>query len=138
MYLRCTNCDQYYETDSYMNLQPGDPCPHCASDEDGWREYRGELCEWTTDIYVNVYLVDQAFGGHQEGGWYYRTGVPVESRCYDSMTEAKQALGELATKYRNLNKGRRPISSVLSTGQYQVQLETHFAQPWPQCKPHYE
>ena len=30
--------------------------------------------------YINVYLADRAYGGSEEGGWWYDYGIPVESR----------------------------------------------------------
>ena len=146
MYLKCTNCSQYFNTDNYPGLKPEDPCPTCGAedaepptDEEGDPlQPGGIVLEWTTDVYVNVYMVDQAFGGREEGGWWYMVGHPVESHRYDSMNDAQEALAKLETNYGEMNKGRRPISSVLSTGQYQVMLETHFAESWPKCRPHYE
>lgn len=146
MYLKCTNCSQHFNTDNYDTLKPDDPCPICGADdaepptdEDGDPlQTGGIVLEWTTDIYVNVYMVDQAYGGREEGGWWYMAGYPVESRRFNSMPDAQKTLTELETSYNEENKGRRPISSVLSEGEYRVILETHFAEPWPKCRPHYE
>ena len=35
------------------------------------------------DWYVNIYKVDRAYGGPEEGGWYYDVGELVESKCFD-------------------------------------------------------
>jgi hypothetical protein len=34
------------------------------------------------DWYVNIYKVDRAYGGPEEGGWYYDVGELVESKCF--------------------------------------------------------
>lgn len=34
-------------------------------------------------FYVNTYAVTRHFGGHEEGGWFYNSGVPLESRIVD-------------------------------------------------------
>jgi len=135
MYLICTNCRTYFNSENYNELAESDPCPICGGEEE---EIGGILRQWTYDIYVNVHLVDQVCGGREEGGWYYLVGSPVESRCYNSMDEALEELNKLEAKYDQENKSRRPISSVLSEGEYRVMLETHFAEHWPQTKPRYE
>ena len=30
--------------------------------------------------YVNVYAITRHYGGPEEGGWWYNTGEPIESR----------------------------------------------------------
>ena len=39
-----------------------------------------ELMNW----YVNIYKVDRAYGGPEEGGWYYDVGELVETKCFCS------------------------------------------------------
>jgi hypothetical protein len=135
MYLICTNCQEYFNAELNSEYKLGDCCPICCDEDD---QDGGVLREWTYNIYVNVYLIDQICGGREEGGWYYLVGSPVESRCYNSMDEALEELNKLEAKYDQENKSRRPISSVLSEGEYRVMLETHFAEHWPQTKPRYE
>lgn len=123
MLRRCTEC--------WKTLEPheiGDDklCPSC-----------GSKTEVLGPIYVNVYLVDQAYGGPEEGGWWYLCGEPVESIVADSEGHAKElAISLEAGRYNNA--GRRPIHSVLSEGEYDVRIEQHFARPFPERKPHYE
>lgn len=135
-WLKCCNCNHTFNTSNYINLKAGDPCPECSPEDDP--SMGGELYEWNHDIFINVYLVDQAYGGREEGGWWFLCGEPVESRLCQSMTEAQAELTKLNERYVEENKGRRPISSVLSQGEYRVMMEAFFAQPWPQRRPHYE
>lgn len=86
--------------------------------------------------YVNVYLVDQACGGLEEGGWYYRVQEPV-SFMYFTSTRQRRVLMRIAEE-NYPNAGRRPISSVLSEGQYEIVVEAKPAEASPQRKPHYE
>ena len=86
--------------------------------------------------YVNVYLEDLAFGGPEEGGWHYRVGEPIESIKVNNAEEAETEEIRLKKKYSNA--GRRPVSSVLSEGEYGVRIEDHSAKPFPETRPCYE
>ena len=100
--------------------------------------------------YINVYLVDRAYGGPEEGGWYYDYGNPVESRRVrvdwpqpsgpytHYMDEDTHQLEFLKLRYDRLNEGRPSVHSVLSEGRYKVIEEDRFARSWPEKTPHYE
>lgn len=92
------------------------------------------------DRWVNIYLVDRVYGGPEEGGWWYTAGEPVESIYvpWSSFDEAAEIRDKSDDKCEKLNEGRRPISSVLSEGEYQARIEDHFAEPFPSEQPHYE
>lgn len=89
-------------------------------------------------LYVNVYLVDQAYGGAEEGGWWYDYGLPVESRLAQTEDEARAMLAELRARWDVKNQGRPPIHSVTSEGRYRVMREAAYADIWPNPAPHYE
>lgn len=95
---------------------------------------------------VAVYLVDRAYGGPEEGGWWYDCGQLVDDaafakpKIFDNEDEAIDYARE-----RNLdldetvNKGRREISSVLSNGRYCAMVCDGYPEPYyPERKPHYE
>ncbi len=134
--LICHGCRHFYNRVAFPELKMNDVCPSCSDEdnpEEGW-----QLKQWETDIYINVYLVDKVYGGREEGGWWYDVGYPVESICCDSPREAEEVLRRMQEKYEKKNEGRRPISSVLSEGEFRVHIETHFAEHWPEKRPHYE
>ena len=109
---------------------------------------------------VAIYLCDRAYGGPEEGGWWYDTGLRL-----DDVEEAK-ALGinpnDLRTVFEgagpeaekeafdychtlnqsldaHVNGDRPEISSVLSEGRYHA--EVHDSEPpkyYPATTPHYE
>ena len=33
-----------------------------------------------TQLWVNAYEVEQRFGGHEEGGWFFDVGTPIYSQ----------------------------------------------------------
>ena len=95
--------------------------------------------------YINVYLADRAYGGAEEGGWYYDYGIPVESRRVLSPTDYTNPHSEyetelifLTARYDRLNQGRPEIHSVISEGRYVVVEEEEFARAYPYKAPHYE
>jgi hypothetical protein len=133
-----TEADQRFDAEQQgrcpkCGRTPEDGCPHC---ERCGKEGCGGDCQ---NPYINIYLVDRAYGGPEEGGWWYDAGDPVHSELAEQMTveERRKRLDELLSGPFS-NKGRRSISSVLSDGEYQGQLEDSFAEPYPQTRPHYE
>lgn len=93
---------------------------------------------------VNLYLVDRAYGGSEEGGWYFDCGEPVLhplNRVFEFYPDAEQYLHESCLPVlEELNEGRSSINSVLSTGQYRFYIGSEFEMPapFPATRPHYE
>ena len=92
---------------------------------------------------VNLYLVDRAFGGREEGGWWYDYGHPVLhplNRVFETYEEARRYQYECLVIQDQLNEGLPSIDSVLSQGQYIVYVgeENELPAPFPAVKPHYE
>lgn len=89
--------------------------------------------------YVNIYLIDRAYGGPEEGGWWYEYGIPYAS--YPALDESQ--LKRLQHQAHNLcdtlnAEGNRDLNSVACEGRYTVKIEPFFAKPWPDVHPHYE
>lgn len=79
-------------------------------------------------LYINVYLVDRAYGGPEEGGWYYtyyklEETIPVLAPVGQDVFEYAKAEAKRWRETVYSNDGRRPISSVLSEGRYDVRVE---------------
>jgi hypothetical protein len=101
---------------------------------------------WT----VAIFMVDRAYGGPEEGGWWYDHGRPIEHipdgiNPHDLMTVFTDE--DEATSYRetlqasldaHINKGRRAISSVLSEGEYRAVVCPGWPAPFPATRPVYE
>lgn len=89
--------------------------------------------------HVNLYLVDRAYGGAEEGGWWYDAGkfVSCLGKTLDPVA-ADTIRDAHAGRLAALNKGRRPISSVLSTGRYEIAIEPRAGESYPKFRPYYE
>ncbi len=100
---------------------------------------------------VAVYLVDQAYGGPEEGGWWYECGQRIDDprefeindfvpRIFTDEDEASEFCRGLNERLEaGANKGRRPISSALSNGRYTARVCDGYPEPhYPAVKPHYE
>ena len=101
------------------------------------------------NYYVWVAYVDQAYGGPEEGGWWYDVGVPVMRgeedspldvvQYFDNKDDANEAREALRDLVRVANEERHNPGSVLSSGDWlEVQLTEHSPKAWPETRPHYE
>jgi hypothetical protein len=87
--------------------------------------------------YVNVYEVDRAYGGPEEGGWYFDTGEPTgQSEPYfteDFAWFRARILDE------NFYEDRRKVGYVnYRGGAYEVKVQPHPPKAYPEVTPHYE
>lgn len=164
--------DYYYEVDSFCTddqrhkdalrlfhsdihvRAPGDfdyavtEAPYCdVGGDEPEDEDEPEPLFW----YLNVYLTDRAYGGPEEGGWWYNYGVPATDLpdvavCYGPYTnseedqESMRIRREVIQMYldKHNSERRSDLNSVLSEGRYIVCREGHVAQYWPKEKPYYE
>jgi len=104
-------------------------------------EARGVVAPEPKVFIVAVYLIDRAYGGPEEGGWYYEAGELVRQVRLFKNEEAAMDYSRRLNKWlqRTLNKGRRPISSVLSEGCYCALVYGDYAPKYyPEETPHYE
>jgi len=98
-------------------------------------------------IAVAVYECDKAFGGPEEGGWWYDTGVlcigkqfplPVFVRG-EKEARTKAEYMKKHIEFRKLNEGRYEPGSVLCEGYYEVRtFEGELPKYFPETKPRYE
>lgn len=90
---------------------------------------------------VGVYLVDRAYGGPEEGGWWYDCGELVRViRLFKNQSRAEDFARALNSKlHATLNRGRRPVDSVLSDGCYSARVFPNSAPRFfPETRPFYE
>ena len=89
--------------------------------------------------HVNEYLVNQAYGGPAEGGWYYNHETFL--RCYARTKTMKAALvvrKMMEKRAEAENQGRPPITPVASRGRYLIQVEHMPGRDHPVHQPVYE
>lgn len=106
-------------------------------DDDDTRddEFKVEYC----GPFVNVYLTDRAYGGPEEGGWWYNTGQVIRSKQFPNQVNAEtaQAIEQVWCDLENKLR-RSDTSSVLSEGCYVVIIEDEPGADYPVERPHYE
>lgn len=97
-----------------------------------------DLVDITPKVYLNVYLYDRAYGGPEEGGWWYDTYEPIEDRCRIVTEEqGPNSLERLREELDKENESRIGPSSVRSEGYYIAVLESWPAEYEPRHRPHY-
>jgi hypothetical protein len=96
---------------------------------------------------VSIYMVDRAYGGPEEGGWWYEVGTPLQGGWLKYMTtcvKEKTAEHRRAQIQRWLdidyNIGPRTnLDSVLCTGRYVAVIDVDkLPVPYPAERPYYE
>lgn len=105
------------------------------------------LCDVTPKFYCNLYLQDRAYGGPEEGGWWYDTLTPAIEHDWNNQPpqhghfqspQLAEAAAERLQEWCNTeNDTRRPISSTASEGVFVVRLESWPAEHYPKQRPHY-
>lgn len=107
-----------------------------------------ELKDETPLCYANLYLHDRAYGGPEEGGWWYDTYSPVTAEDdwddappnyghFNTEAAAKNAMPALEAWCNDQNSRRRSPSSMASEGHFVVRLEAWPAEHDPKQHPHY-
>ena len=104
-----------------------------------------------TIFWVGVYLEDRAYGGHEEGGWWFDYGQLQKERwvyesagafpaCYPTRAAAVIARDRMAEGLAELNGERRSdIVSVLSEGRFvAIIFENELPAHYPERRPRYE
>lgn len=87
------------------------------------------------------YEIDLAYGGPEEGGWYYSTAELVRTWRTEKNEEKAYALARRANRLlSHIQRHQREVSSVLySGGRYAVHVYENIAPQYePEHRPHYE
>lgn len=93
---------------------------------------------------VAVYHVELAYGGPEEGDWWYQAGSLVRPiAIFRNQERAYAFCRRLNTKLDSRrfgpNEGKPQLSSVLSDGEYCAEVhEDSCPAGYPDRKPHYE
>jgi hypothetical protein len=96
--------------------------------------------------YVHKYDIAQQYGGPEEGGWWFDTGVPVEGWLVEGYVD-EEAAYERSRELNGLEAERQKneedyeYTSVLShrSCHYAYRVEDFsIPRPFPETRPHYE
>jgi len=114
------------------------------SEYDDIADYEDSYSESTEDgptveyapgfTFVNVYEVDRAYGGPEEGGWWYDCGRLVLSRQVTT-ADAESVRDALRVEYPHTGKSS---SVIYSGGDYSVCIDDAPGADYPEYTPHYE
>lgn len=103
-------------------------------------------------FYIHKFEVSQAFGGPEEGSWYYEVGTPCEDwdplkvAVYNGHENDNEAVFDLCRMFNAQEHKRREglqygYHSVLSYREefYSYDISySRVARPYPRVRPHYE
>ena len=91
-------------------------------------------------FHLNEYLANRAFGGPEEGGWWYDTGT--RSSPATAPTRPWTRRPRPATRWppgiAERRLGCHPPDSVLCTGWPELRIEPHAGADFPRTRPRYE
>ncbi len=91
--------------------------------------------------FVNVYRADRAYGGGEEGGWWFDVGEFLKSRPCRTEREADQ-IAERWTRWldrqNDAEGSKAELSSVCCTGRLVAYVEREPGADYPAERPFYE
>ena len=95
---------------------------------------------------VQLFFCDRAYGGPEEGGWWFGYGQPVAdsavgfkvTRRFKTQAKAQGYRARIQNRLDSLNDTRPSISSVASEGQYHALICSAKPRPYPETRPFYE
>ena len=88
--------------------------------------------------YVNAYDHNRAYGGPEEGGWWFDTGTLLGSIPCGSDEQVEAAKKYLKDLWGPKFEGNHGIGSVLCEGVLQICVEDEIGHDYPIERPHYE
>ena len=89
---------------------------------------------------VCLFEYDRAYGGSEEGGWWYETGTPEVTehmRVFRVEKDASEYAESLQPVSDDLNEGRPDVCSVLSRGRYKFPVCEGMPRAYPETRPSY-
>ena len=90
-------------------------------------------------FHLNEYLANRAWGGPEEGGWWYDTGRFVACHgAFGTVDGATAARDAKANWLADRRQGLHSPDSVLCTGWPVLRIEPHAGADFPKVPPRYE
>jgi len=88
--------------------------------------------------FVNCHMIDRAYGGPEEGGWYFTYGVLEFSIECKSEARQRAVYLTLLDWVIEMNEGRPDIGQTNSDGVYSLTKDDQAGRNFPEERPHYE
>jgi len=90
--------------------------------------------------YVTVYQLDQAYGGPQEGGWWYDVGTVLETFQVFHEEHLRIVEKELEAYYNDPDDYRLRRGRTLAAGGYDIEIvaSESMGRSFPEERPRYE
>lgn len=95
-------------------------------------------------FYVHKHDIALQFGGQEEGGWWYESGVPTGfslGPIEDEEAAYEQARALNGLEHKRAKQEEYDFTSVLSfkSNHYSYSVHSHATpRPYPETRPHYE
>ena len=86
-------------------------------------------------VYVNAYAETLAYGGGEEGGWWYTVGEPLGSIPVSIDSDPQPFIDHLKKVFAHVQVRRK---SSIGGQDLAVRIEEEQAEYYPQERPHYE
>lgn len=87
--------------------------------------------------FVNAYAVDLAYGGREEGGWYYDVGDPLASVRVRTEAGIERVRERLRVQFADV-QGRYDRRQSIGGPDVEVYVQRQPAAPFPSSRPYYE
>ena len=84
---------------------------------------------------IKLHYVRQAYGGPEEGGWWYETGEPYQTHCIFSKKQCSNRLLELTQDLELYDQP--PIDDSRGLTALHATLGTGYARFYPSERPYY-
>jgi hypothetical protein len=91
----------------------------CSKSKFNFNGKQVQICKYYRQPYVNAHEETRAYGGPEEGGWYYTEGTPIESVPVFSKKDAEYVEKMLeGLKYRCYHGGKLKIGTSCAVGKH--------------------
>jgi hypothetical protein len=98
----------------------------------------------THDVWVNIYEVDRAYGGPEEGGWYFDTGEVFESKKFSwhgnkerGLAHYEKAIEYASQKAEELKKSDEKVFNPYYRKRFRVDVAFTEGANYPEVAPRY-
>ena len=88
--------------------------------------------------HIVVYDLERAWGGPEEGGWWYDHGTVIQDIEFRSLPELEVWLGAIWDVYAPDVEESRSYTSIIGGCDYEVRFSYEPGKDFPEERPHYE